>query len=138
MEEISWGQRLIGLRTPQFMKEVNTLDEINIHNILPISHREFVFSGFFLLVGLFFLLRDIIEKKTKNWDVTKRIIPFLPPSDFFYFGLLIFAMLLVHEYFVIWEVFEQIFAVIGITYAIHVYRRCKTMNQAGHSEFRKG
>jgi len=31
-EEISWGQRLVGLKTPDSLAEVNTQDELNIHN----------------------------------------------------------------------------------------------------------
>lgn len=32
-EEISWGQRLLGLETPEALSAVNHQDEINIHNI---------------------------------------------------------------------------------------------------------
>jgi len=32
-EEISWGQRIIGWETPQFIKEFNRQDETNFHNI---------------------------------------------------------------------------------------------------------
>ena len=33
-EEISWGQRLLGMETPELMKEKNIQSEINIHNML--------------------------------------------------------------------------------------------------------
>jgi hypothetical protein len=32
-EEISWGQRLLGLETPVFLAEVNVQNEINFHNL---------------------------------------------------------------------------------------------------------
>ena len=32
-EEISWGQRLLGVETPDSLKEANDQDEINIHNL---------------------------------------------------------------------------------------------------------
>lgn len=32
-EEISWGQRILGFETPEFISEINTQDEFNIHNI---------------------------------------------------------------------------------------------------------
>lgn len=32
-EEISWGQRIIGIVTPDFVAQVNTQNEINLHNI---------------------------------------------------------------------------------------------------------
>ena len=32
-EEISWGQRILGLQTPDAIAEVNNKDEINLHNL---------------------------------------------------------------------------------------------------------
>ena len=32
-EEISWGQRIIGLATPDFLIDLNAQDELNVHNI---------------------------------------------------------------------------------------------------------
>jgi hypothetical protein len=32
-EELSWGQRIFNIETPEFMTEINNQDEINIHNI---------------------------------------------------------------------------------------------------------
>jgi hypothetical protein len=32
-EEISWGQRIFNIETPQALKEINTQKELNIHNI---------------------------------------------------------------------------------------------------------
>jgi len=50
-EEISWGQRLIGIETPDLLKAINVQDELNLHNIGSIS----VFSNaFFFLSVLFF------------------------------------------------------------------------------------
>lgn len=37
-EEISWGQRILGLDPPRFIKEHNLQGEINIHNLRPF-HR---------------------------------------------------------------------------------------------------
>ena len=123
MEEISWGQRLFGLETPVFIKGVNTLGETNIHNILPVENREPVYIGFFLLVSFVFMLSGPIAKKGKSSELIGKIIPILPPSDFFYFGLLIISMLILPRYLIFWEVIEQIFGVICATYAIHVYGR---------------
>lgn len=33
-EEISWGQRIFHLKTPEVLKEINVQNEINIHNLL--------------------------------------------------------------------------------------------------------
>ena len=32
-EELSWGQRLLGLQTPPALQEINAQDEINLHNL---------------------------------------------------------------------------------------------------------
>jgi hypothetical protein len=49
-EEISWGQRLLGLTTPESLKEINRQGETNIHNI---SSLQRVFNLGELLVGLY-------------------------------------------------------------------------------------
>ena len=48
-EEISWGQRLLGLATPDALKNINHQGETNIHNI---SGLQSVFNLGELLVGL--------------------------------------------------------------------------------------
>lgn len=51
-EEISWGQRLFSIETPEFMKTINVQNEITLHNIGSIS----VFGNIFFLITLFFFL----------------------------------------------------------------------------------
>lgn len=43
-EEISWGQRVFGLSTPEFLTEVNVQNEINLHN-----NFGYVFDHLFIL-----------------------------------------------------------------------------------------
>lgn len=65
-EEISWGQRIFSLDTPDFLKAVNVQNEITLHNIGSIS----VFSNaFFLLTLIFFLCIPYI--RAKNTDLRK-------------------------------------------------------------------
>ena len=40
-EEISWGQRLIGIETPDELKKVNVQGEINLHNIELFNRENF-------------------------------------------------------------------------------------------------
>jgi hypothetical protein len=49
-EEISWGQRILGLETPEALKDINHQGEANIHNILGLQR---VFNLGELLVGLY-------------------------------------------------------------------------------------
>ena len=49
-EEISWGQRILGLTTPDALNDINHQGETNIHNI---SSLQRVFNLGELLVGLY-------------------------------------------------------------------------------------
>lgn len=39
-EEISWGQRLIGFRTPEALASVNAQQEFNLHNLAAVNPRD--------------------------------------------------------------------------------------------------
>lgn len=70
-EEVSWGQRIFGIETPNLIKEVNVQKELTLHNlilfqgedaILPFSFGQLalafsVFFGFVLPLGNWFLKR---------------------------------------------------------------------------------
>jgi hypothetical protein len=43
MEEISWGQRVIGLETPEFWQALNAQNEINLHNLAFVQKQRFWF-----------------------------------------------------------------------------------------------
>ncbi|MBN2070323.1 MAG: hypothetical protein JW814_02610 [Candidatus Krumholzibacteriota bacterium] len=59
-EEISWGQRIIGIETPGILREVNVQRELTLHNIESVS----IFSNaFFLLTVIFFLVVPWFAKK---------------------------------------------------------------------------
>lgn len=48
LEEISWGQRVVGLETPEFFAEHSTKNEINIHNL-----KQFPLGLAFIVVGFY-------------------------------------------------------------------------------------
>lgn len=50
MEEISWGQRILGLRPPHFIAAQNLKGEINLHNFIPPYHSYLWILGIVLLV----------------------------------------------------------------------------------------
>ena len=59
-EEISWGQRILGIETPDLIRSVNVQNEISLHNIFSSS----VFSNvFFLFTVVFFLFVPFLIKK---------------------------------------------------------------------------
>ncbi len=42
MEEISWGQRVLGYRPPVYFLEHNYQQELNIHNVVPTDYRKLI------------------------------------------------------------------------------------------------
>jgi hypothetical protein len=47
-EEISWGQRIFGLSTPEIMKNINVQDELNIHNLFGYTADHIFSAGLFI------------------------------------------------------------------------------------------
>ena len=56
-EEISWGQRLLGLETPQWFTENNYQNELNVHNLVfgDIRFHKDIFPKALLLFFLLYL-----------------------------------------------------------------------------------
>lgn len=57
MEEISWGQRILGIRTPAFFAERNDQREITLHNLFESGqhYRELAIATVVLVVALWLL-----------------------------------------------------------------------------------
>lgn len=89
-EEISWGQRIFGIETPNLIKGVNVQEEITIHNlnifqgenaVLPLSTDQ-LSVGFALTFGFVIPIVCLLIKPIKKILDTK--FPILPVQ----FGLL--------------------------------------------------
>jgi len=52
MEEISWGQRILGYRAPDYFLEQNFQQELNLHNIIDTSFRKLVMKIILLGYGV--------------------------------------------------------------------------------------
>ncbi len=68
-EEISWGQRILGIESPEYFKEKNLQGETNIHNLVlgGVKINRWIFS--FLLaavLGTYLLLIPFLYRK-KKW-----------------------------------------------------------------------
>ena len=105
MEEISWGQRVFGIATPDSIKYLNAQGEINLHNYTPIY--KYVNDVVYLCLDLYFigfpLLLFII--KDLNRFLLKFKLPIPSPAT----ALLAFLNYLLFNYF-----FEPILAHRGI------------------------
>jgi hypothetical protein len=65
MEEISWGQRIIGLETPDALNKINEQGEINIHNITVFHRLQFQAYALLGFYGSFswLLHKSFLKKK---------------------------------------------------------------------------
>jgi hypothetical protein len=52
MEEISWAQRLLGYRAPDFFLESNYQQELNIHNVVETGARKLIMQAILLGYGV--------------------------------------------------------------------------------------
>jgi len=57
-EEISWGQRIFGFKTPESLTQVNKQDELNLHNLSVLENSKLftadrLFDAFWFLFAVF-------------------------------------------------------------------------------------
>lgn len=71
-EEISWGQRLLGIQTPESVRAVNVQHELNFHNMQWI-HGHYRFVVLVILIAFCLLLPpltrhvDVIRRHAEKW-----------------------------------------------------------------------
>ncbi len=78
-EEISWGQRIFGIETPQKLKEINLQGEVNLHNLIigGVKVNKVLFSLLpaIIIIIYFFILpqlikrNNFIKKMIRQWSV---------------------------------------------------------------------
>lgn len=56
-EEISWGQRILGIETPEAISAINTQDEINLHNLVGVAE---VLGGSYRFHTIFLFLTGLV------------------------------------------------------------------------------
>jgi len=98
-EEISWGQRLLGIETPDRIKEINYQNELTIHN-LEIFQHNFLHIAY-MLVGLYGAFSRIILKKFLP-KMYKKLVMFTPPNYLFFCFLSVFAFYFLYDYYFVY------------------------------------
>lgn len=74
MEEISWGQRIIGFATPEQIAAQNWQGEFNLHNFqTDLSELAFYFA-----TGIFLLLLPLMRESVGDWRVLAPFRALLP------------------------------------------------------------
>lgn len=69
-EEISWGQRLFSLETPEWLAERNKQSEMNLHNLVIGGHsiNKLVFSkGLGVVLLVYLLILPLLYRKSPIW-----------------------------------------------------------------------
>lgn len=79
-EEISWGQRLLGLSTPESIGSVNAQGETNLHNLQPFQGTLFDGDRLFRLGWLcVFVLPAVAAWLVPRWGARLRALLPVPP-----------------------------------------------------------
>ena len=92
MEEISWGQKLIGFESTAFFQKYNSQEEITIHNLIWIN--KYLDKGLMfvaLILGLSWITYKFVSKAKNNYRV-KFIIPRWFFASFFTIVFLFFYL----------------------------------------------
>lgn len=95
-EEISWGQRLFGIESPEYFKKNNTQAETNIHNLIVggVRINRWIFSFLLSAVLAFYLIILPVLYRTKSW--ARRLVKFwgvpLPKTYQTVFTVLLFVV----------------------------------------------
>lgn len=80
-EEISWGQRIFDFETPDELREINTQDEFNFHNLEVIQENSLLntdrlFTMFALGFALLLPLTAVLHPPTGRW--LNQLLPVAP------------------------------------------------------------
>ena len=59
-EEISWGQRILGIETPESLEGINDQGETNLHN-LSTGKANQLFQVFWLVMGVLLIYADFVN-----------------------------------------------------------------------------
>ncbi|MEL6778371.1 MAG: hypothetical protein AAFO06_14040 [Cyanobacteria bacterium J06597_16] len=105
MEEISWGQRILGFQEPQFWTDHNVQSEFTFHNFAffqnNLLHLSFVIAGFigsFCWLGLRYWQKRQHASRTDTSQLAPKLeptylLPDWPLSSFFYPTLIFYSLL---------------------------------------------
>ncbi len=112
MEEISWGQRIIGFETPEEIEEINAQQEVNLHNMF-VGFNQLIRLALALIIATVLLgrARWIEWLRVIGLD---RLMP--PPAAVYFIIFLVYA----HTYD---DLFEEVVGLFLLVYVFDLRRR---------------
>lgn len=94
LEEISWGQRIFDLQTPEFFRAYNQQEETNIHNFAS----RYLLHGAYILIGVYGVFAFLVIPKRITTRF-KTVIDLLVPNWFLILYFLpVLALYLYYDY----------------------------------------
>lgn len=96
-EEISWGQRIFGTETPEWLSEINVQDETNVHNI---GWVDTFMGGYHRWLSIFMLLNGLVIPVFAETNYGRRVIqwwgfPVVPvPLWLFFVGAYFYGVIM--------------------------------------------
>ena len=96
-EEISWGQRIFGIESPDFFMNNNAQQETNIHNLVYQNKKinKVVFSLFLgIIISLYLLVLPVLYKKKTNVKNFINSIAIPIPCNYHIISYIVFALLI--------------------------------------------
>ncbi|MDO5980465.1 hypothetical protein [Flavivirga spongiicola] len=116
-EEISWGQRIFNIETPESLKHINYQEEITVHNLIPPDYHPFIYLVISLCCLVFFAFTNNRRYEALFW-VTKK---YLPSKKF-----LVIAFLLPLISWYNMEHFEVILSFLFCVYAFQLFKKFRS------------
>lgn len=115
-EEISWGQRILGVESNEFFLENNAQKETNLHNLVvgETKVNKLIFSQImFLVLFIYFIIFPYLFKK-KMWvqNLTNQFAIPVARTHHIVFFLVYTGLILIMDSSRRWEVLELMFAMV--------------------------
>lgn len=100
-EEISWGQRLLGIQSSEYFKENNAQGETNLHNMMVggVKVNRIITVVLFLAMIIYLLVIPILHNKSAWWRsfLNRSAVPVARLYQIIAFGLMAAAAQLIPD-----------------------------------------
>lgn len=118
MEEISWGQRILDISSPQWAQKFNSQDETNAHNICnEIFHTKYCLQFAQIIFNIFFSLTILLLPGLRN-HISLPSMQGLLRLEKYYFMAIIIAVATVLPN----ELNEELISLFFLTYSYDVWK----------------
>lgn len=120
-EEISWGQRIFEITTPEILKEVNYQNEITMHNVFSFTWGSFIYFCFAVILSLIIIGSFFVSEYIEN----RYILIFIQPFKYYILIAPILPLIILRD-----EVFEEVVTLLFFLYAVQLLRQFRSLTRA--------